>query len=248
MRRPGATSGSGKIPEGIEWDPVQDEPLLVDPNDVAPFNPLDTRNLAVAVAKALLGKAARPLGNLPTFRGAGIYAIYYAGEFPAYARISIENRERERPRWPIYIGKATPPGGRRGAFNLAATDTTALYGRLREHAESLRMANNLAIEDFVCRFLVVQDLWIPLAEALLISHFAPLWNRLVDGFGNHNPGGGRYNGLRPRWDVLHPGREWAVRCRERQESTADIEREITQYLSNVAVPSLAQLSGDLSGK
>jgi hypothetical protein len=166
---------------------------------------------------------------------------------PAYRPIAKENQDRELPRWPIYVGKAQPPGGRRGAFDLAATDTSALYSRLREHAESIRAASNLEVADFSCRFLVVQDLWIPLAEQLWISHFGPVWNRLIDGFGNHDPGGGRYNGLRPRWDVLHPGRAWAVKCKERPETAADIRREAGQYLGNTAIPSLATLSGDLNG-
>ena len=39
-----------------------------------------------------------------------------------------------------------------------------------------------------------------------VNNDGALWNSLVDGFGNHDPGAGRYKGLRPRWDVLHPGR------------------------------------------
>ncbi len=31
-------------------------------------------------------------------------------------------------------------------------------------------------------------------------------NKIIDGFGNHDPGKGRYNQLRSRWDKLHPGR------------------------------------------
>ena len=243
-RRPAGTS---PILEDVAWN-EEEKPLLTDPEGMTPFNPLDTKNLAIAVAKAALEKRARPLDGLPVFRGAGIYVIYYAGDMPAYRAMATENTNHADPRWPIYIGKAIPPGGRRGKFNLEATDTTALYVRLREHAESVRSASNLNVADFMCRFLVVQDLWIPLAEQLLISHFAPIWNRLIDGFGNHDPGAGRYNGLRPRWDVLHPGRDWAERCRQRDETAADIEREIVHYLLTASVPSIALLSGDLSAK
>jgi hypothetical protein len=244
----GGKKKTGKTPDGVEWDPKTGEPLLADPVDTAPFNPLDTKNLGVAVAKALLEKKARPIGSLPSFRGAGIYAIYYRGNFPSYAPIALANADAKDPRWPIYIGKAIPPGGRKGSFSMEATDTTALTGRLREHAESIQLANNLDVADFVCRFLVVQDLWIPLAEQLLIVHFAPIWNRLIDGFGNHDPGAGRYNGLRPRWDVLHPGRGWAEKCRARAESATDIMREVQQYLRTAALPSLAVLGGDIVGK
>jgi len=51
--------------------------------------------------------------------------------------------------------------------------------------------------------------FIPLGESLLISHYRPLWNAVVDGFGNHPPGSGRSTGKKPMWDVLHPGRSWA---------------------------------------
>jgi hypothetical protein len=244
----GGKKKTGKDAVGIEWDAASGEPLLVDPADVAPFDPLNIKNLGIAVAKALLEKKARPLGGLPSFRGAGIYAIYYRGAFPCYGPIAKANADATDPRWPIYIGKAIPPGGRKGAFNTEASDTTALAVRLREHAESIQLAQNLELDDFVCRFLVVPDLWIPLAERLLIAHFAPIWNRLIDGFGNHDPGSGRYNGLRPRWDVLHPGRAWAEKCKVRPENAADIQREVEQYLANVAIPSLAALAGDLAGK
>jgi len=30
-----------------------------------------------------------------------------------------------------------------------------------------------------------------------------VWNVVIDGFGNHDPGAGRYNGERTRWDTLH---------------------------------------------
>jgi hypothetical protein len=216
--------------------------------DVTPFNPLDTTNLGIAVAKALLGKTAHPLLGLPPFRGAGIYAIYYRGGFQPYAALTKANAAANNPSRPIYVGKAIPKGGRKGAFNTTATDTSTLYGRLREHAESVQAAKNLDSGDFTCRLLVVHDLWIPLAEQLLIAHFAPIWNRLIDGFGNHDPGAGRYNGLRPRWDVLHPGRHWAEKCKQRSETAEDISRETEQYLSIASVPSLGLLAGDMSGK
>jgi hypothetical protein len=93
-----------------------------------------------------------------------------------------------------------------------------LFNRLKEHAESVSLVENLNVADFYCRFLVVEDIWIPLGESLLIAKFTPVWNRMIDGFGNHDPGAGRYAGMRPRWDVLHPGRGWAFKCAERPES------------------------------
>ena len=44
---------------------------------------------------------------------------------------------------------------------------------------------------------------------MLIRHFQPVWNQVIDGFGNHDPGKGRNQQRRSVWDTLHPGREWA---------------------------------------
>ena len=198
--------------------------------DHAAYNPLDRENLGNSVAEAMLGRKARPLGGLKTFKGAGIYALYYCGRFPAYARLAALN-EPDDPQAPIYVGKAVPEGGRKGDLPLTGpTSSPALYRRLREHKESIEESSNLQIEDFVCRFLVVDDIWIPLAESLLIAKFSPVWNLLVDGFGNHDPGKGRYAGMRPKWDVLHPGRAWAEKCRERDDTAEQIANEVRSRL------------------
>jgi hypothetical protein len=52
---------------------------------------------------------------------------------------------------------------------------------------------------------------------------------LIDGFGNHDPGSGRYKGVRPRWDVLHPGRSWADKCQPRQETIQDIRNDVEEF-------------------
>jgi len=206
--------------------------------NVVAFNPLDKRNLGTMVAEALLRSPVHPLGDIPDFRGAGIYVIYYKGEFPEYARIAEINREE--PRIPIYVGKAIPPGGRKG--QPTGTSTTALSARLREHAESVRAARDtLSIEDFDCRYLVLDDIWIPLGERLLIAHFTPLWNVTVDGFGNHDPGKGRHKQMRSRWDYLHPGRSWSANLQDRRETLEDIKREVQQFLAqapreNLTIP------------
>jgi hypothetical protein len=134
----------------------------------------------------------------------GVYAIYYGGDFPAYQPISSEDCKR-----PIYVGKAVPPGARRGGL-LDAPAGRALYNRLREHAESIMQATNLDDEHFRCRYLVIEDIWIPLGETILINHTRPVWNFIVDGFGKHDPGRGRRAGRRSPWDELHPGRPWSV--------------------------------------
>ncbi|HFF0322705.1 TPA: Eco29kI family restriction endonuclease [Pseudomonas aeruginosa] len=195
---------------------------------VIPFNPLDKKNLGASVAEALLTKEVHPLGDLPVFEGAGIYAIYYTGVFAPYAQVSRLNADGKFM-LPIYVGKAVPPGARMGA-SLELAAGKVLHKRLKEHAESIKAAENLDIKDFHCRFLVVDDIWIPLGESLIIARFTPVWNSLIDGFGNHNPGKGRHAGMRPRWDVLHPGREWAMRLAERPETQAQIAQDAETYL------------------
>jgi hypothetical protein len=49
-------------------------------------------------------------------------------------------------------------------------------------------------------------------EAALIRKYRPIWNTLIDGFGNHDPGSGRYEQAKSDWDVCHPGRGWAEKC------------------------------------
>ncbi len=198
------------------------------------YNPLDKLNLGKSVAEALLDKAAEPLGDLSAFEGAGIYAIYYTGPFSPYAALSRRNADSVD--WPIYIGKAIPSGGRRGSDPFSEITGRPLVSRLREHADSLRVAENLEIHDFQCRYLRVDDIWIPLGETLLISKFRPLWNVALDGFGNHDPGTGRYGGLRPLWDVLHPGRVWALRCRARSETPEELIERVTKYLAATEPP------------
>ncbi|SNY91415.1 Eco29kI restriction endonuclease [Cohaesibacter sp. ES.047] len=200
-----------------------------------PFDPLARTNLAASAAEALLDTAPEPLNTLVPFWGAGVYAIYYTGDFPAYSWIAKSN---DNGRWlaPLYVGKAIPSGGRKGSSGLEPPRGKYLFNRLNQHAESVRAAENLNIEHFHARFLVVVDIFIPLIENLMISRFAPIWNNPVDGFGNHDPGAGRRKGMRPRWDVLHPGRRWADLCGQRPETQESIAREVEALLSARAVP------------
>jgi hypothetical protein len=181
------------------------------------------------VAEAILAAPVHPLREVPAIDGAGIYVIYYTGNFPEYEPLAKHNRDNKFCA-PIYIGKAIPEGGRKG--EKVAQETRRLRDRLREHAKSIiEVGPGLDIADFYCRYLVVDDIWIPLGESMLITHFAPLWNTLLDGFGNHNPGKGRIKGMRPRWDTLHPGRSWAPLYEPRPESVEDIKRDIASRLN-----------------
>lgn len=195
-----------------------------------PYNPLDKIHLGESVANAILSRHVEPLPPEESFTGAGVYAIYYTGDFPLYAPIA-ERNQGDRYACPIYVGKAIPKGGRRGT--ISPTSGPYLYKRLAEHAASIRDAENLELMDFVCRYLVVDDIWIPLGESLLIQRFSPLWNSTLDGFGNHDPGGGRRNQRRSSWDVLHPGRGWVERLAESNKSEPEIREMVEGALTNL---------------
>lgn len=202
-----------------------------------PFNPLDKRNLGESVAGALLKQKVGPLPPPSRFVGAGIYAVYYTGAFEPYRSISEKNGNNEFAQ-PIYVGKAVPPGARKGGFGLGTEPGPALFKRLGEHKTSLFAARNLNLRDFSCRYLVSDDIWIPLGESLLIERFQPLWNVLIDGFGNHPTGERRASQYRSRWDTVHPGREWAARLPRNPERVQDLQRKIADFLAGKAVPTI----------
>jgi len=197
-----------------------------------PYNPLDKKNLGVSVADALLVRSAEPLQLSDPFIGAGIYAIYYVGNFPLYEPIAEANRNGLFNS-PIYVGKAVPSGARKGGYGLELSPGTALYKRIKEHAESIEQVRNLEVSDFYCRYLAVDDIWIPLGESLLIEMFSPVWNVLVDGFGNHDPGKGRYNQQRSPWDEIHPGRPWVLKCQPNKKSAEEIFEQVQAALKKM---------------
>lgn len=169
-----------------------------------PFNPLDKRNLGRSVSQQLLESRLNKLPPEP-FIGSGIYAIYYHGEFPLYRNISGRDI-------PIYVGKAVPIGSRKGVIDESTISSDqSLYKRLKEHSESINEARNISLDDFFCKYLTVDDIWIPLGESILINEYKPIWNVYIDGFGNHDPGKGRYKQKKSFWDILHVGRKWADR-------------------------------------
>ena len=67
-------------------------------------------------------------------------------------------------------------------------------------------------------------------ESTLIRKHHPLWNSIVDGFGNHDPGRGRYNQARSEWDVLHPGRPWADRLMGEPPSLEEVIEKVKASL------------------
>jgi Eco29kI restriction endonuclease len=197
--------------------------------DPSTFNPLDKRNLAESIAKALLRQEPSPLPP-PRFDGAGIYLLYYKGDFAAYTSLRRINARSDI--WPIYVGKAVPAGTRKGAKGLEVEPGCALYNRLAQHAVKIASATTtLALRDFTCRWLNVDEVFIRLGETLLISHYRPVWNVVVEGFGNKPEGIGRHQGKRPAWDILHPGRTAAEKLRVTR-SVEDILARIARHFKD----------------
>lgn len=173
------------------------------------YNPLDYDNLTKGCVEELMRRGPYPLPLTERFTGAGVYALFYNGTFAPYALIRSPKADR-----PIYVGKAVPPGARKGALLGKDVRGADLSKRITEHVESIRAASNLRIEDFRCRYLVVTPLWITMAERFLIEHYRPLWNVCIEGFGIHDPGSGRHQGEISWWDALHPGRAFAKNLRQ----------------------------------
>ncbi|RVM09366.1 Eco29kI family restriction endonuclease [Sinorhizobium meliloti] len=205
-----------------------------------PYNPLDKANLAKSIEFELLGRQPIPLSAAGDMKGAGIYVIYYMGDFPNYAPIAAANAIGAFSR-PIYIGKAIPKGGRKGGLSADASKGRALADRLAQHAASIEQASNLRIEDFLVRFLVVDDIWIPLGENILIETFKPLWNRAIDGFGNRDPGRRRATQYRSPWDVLHPGRAFATKLADSPLTDAVLRQRVSDYLSGKPLEKLPKV-------
>ena len=167
-----------------------------------------------------------PLPPEEKFSGGGVYALYYSGDFPDYKSIFKQN-----PSVPIYVGKAVLPGWRQ-ARGTVKEASSSLYNRLKEHSRSIDAAENLELTHFTCKFMVLKgpesDL-ISTVEAALTRKYNPLWNSHVDGFGNHDPGKGRYEQAISEWDALHPGRNWAERLKGATPDKNRIKEKIGKY-------------------
>lgn len=196
-----------------------------------PYNPLDKLNLAKSIETELLGRPGISFAEADAITGAGVYVIYYAGDFPAYAAIATENKEGANAK-PIYVGKAIPKGGRKGGLSHDASALgKALADRLRQHAGSISEASNLELVDFSIRYLVLDDIWIPLGENMLIESFKPVWNVALDGFGNKDPGRRRATQYKSPWDVVHPGRQFAEKLADAPASAEFLIQRIQDYFA-----------------
>lgn len=190
-----------------------------------PFDPLDKESIYKSLNTELFEQPNASLNSLEAFEGAGVYAIFYNGEFRHYKYLDLSTK-------PIYVGKAVPPGSRTGG---GSPHNKALFKRIKEHEKSLNSVSNLELHNFYVKYLVVEDHWIPTAETMLIKNHKPIWNTLIDGFGNHNPGKGRYKGQKSWWDILHPGRPWAEKLiNPSEEEQQQFFRNLQSQLTNKA--------------
>jgi hypothetical protein len=173
---------------------------------------------------------------LPTrFFGCGVYALYYIGVHPLYERLSAINRLSYDV--PIYVGKAVPHGWRRGRVSDSTLNQTSeLHSRIMEHTQNVFLGDGLSVNEFACRFVIFEEggsAMISTVEAALIKLFRPLWNTVVDGFGNHTPGAGRFEQAKSDWDVLHFGRPFADRCSGIPKSVDTIHKNIDRHFSEM---------------
>ncbi|MEA2571752.1 MAG: hypothetical protein QOI24_3753 [Acidobacteriota bacterium] len=190
-------------------------------NETREYNPLDYANLTKSCVEELMRRTAQPLPIRPVFSGAGIYALFYTGNLPLYAPVRSPSAD-----CPIYVGKAVPAGARKGLAK--PTHARSLFHRINQHTKSIEATKSLRAGDFLCRYLVVTPLWITMAERFLLEHYRPIWNVVLDGFGNHDPGKRRYEGEITWWDALHPGRAWARQLQPTRDA-AMAKRRLVEF-------------------
>ena len=83
---------------------------------------------------------------------------------------------------------------------------------------------------------MIDDIWIPLGENVLIEKFGPIWNVVIDGFGNNPVGSGRENQKRSSWDVLHPGRKRALKLADSAFTADQLITRLQEYFAGQPIP------------
>lgn len=166
------------------------------------------------------------LNNQTDLPGLGVYLLYFVGDSTMYEKSVKE---------PIYVGKAIASGAAIGVTLVKVS----LRSRLLEHKMSIEAAESLNVEDFKYKYLSVDNKagahFIPGIESYLIRKYIPLWNNLIKGFGNHDPGKGRYNQRPSKWDCLHPGRRWVSKLTGERYEVYDLINSINSYYRNRGV-------------
>lgn len=164
--------------------------------------------MSIAIAE----RPVYPLQELRSFRGTGVYALYYRGDHELYRPIVEWNADDFK--MPLYVGKGVAEGTRKGAGVTDDPTSTKLAGRLRNHLASIDAVDDLDVSDFSFRYLLTAGVWIPLLESSLIALYQPVWNVVLEGFGNNPTGGPRSRQRRSPWDTVHPLRPRAAKLPE----------------------------------
>lgn len=200
-----------------QLDPIVNPPVVFDPTDPVTIGRL--------IAETLLDQPRHALESIPRFYGAGVYAIYYNGSFQPYSPIKLTDH-------PIYIGKADPDDAE---ATTPERQGDRLWQRLvKDHAKSISHVENLELDDFECRYLVVKSRWQKTAEDYLIGKLKPVWNtemKVCYGFSKHGDAATTRGNSRSPWDTLHPGRKWAWLAgnKDNRFSAQDITNRIGEH-------------------
>lgn len=179
----------------------------------ASFDPANPDTAGRLVALALVAQDRVPLARIARTYGSGVYAIYYHGDHPAYAAVSGTET-------PIYVGKADPKSA---DARTSREQGPQLYGRLADHRRMIKTVGDYAaaqglphplkVDDFTCHRLVCATNAQLVAERHLIGTFRPIWNNEMGicwGISKHGDAATTRANKRSPWDVMHPGRSWAM--------------------------------------
>jgi len=146
---------------------------------------------------------------------------------------------------PIYVGKADPTNDDASTTREQGAKLTA---RLLEHAGTISTAEGytdrlpphlsaIRLVDFLCRRLVCATNAQLVAEKHLIRTFWPIWNsetKACWGMSKHGDAATTRANKRSPWDVVHPGRLWAMDDRLVDSLTPEvIAMRITATLARV---------------
>lgn len=237
LSRPAATKAMAELlalTGEIEATRASLDPIKEPGASLDPANP-DTAGRLVALA--LMAQDRVPMERIARTYGSGVYAIYYKGDHPAYLPLSGTET-------PIYVGKADP---KQADAKTPREQGPQLYGRLADHRRMIltvgkhgtenHLPHPLRIEDFECRRLVCATNAQLVAERHLIHMFQPIWNNEMGicwGISKHGDAATTRANKRSPWDVLHPGRAWAMSTalEDKMSPTLIVERVERHFMEN----------------
>jgi hypothetical protein len=191
-----------------------------------------TTNTTSKTLKSLISKKIRNFKKIKAqalpvqrFNGAGVYALYYKGDNSLYKDIVGK---------PMFIGRVQPKGISKAEENNSAE----LYSKIKEQCKSIEEAKNLSLEDFQCKYMILDQVEMALSEAIenqLVNEYKPAWNVYIEGFANHNPGKGRVRQAPSEWDILHPGRQWAKKLQGKATNRESLKRKVKNSIKELEV-------------